>query len=352
MDDIETSVETDGVGVETDETVSETPETTPEASPGSEGGEPAAENTAEAEATAALAGETDAEAETEGGYTPNLKFRVMDKEHTIPEKFKSIMVDAESEKMVRELHEKAFGLDVVKTKFNEVREERNTYLQENTEIKRSIDSLRGIVQGAMKSGNLLKLDDFFDRLNIPQEMVMKYALAKVQFNELPPEQRQMLTENMAAERRALTLEEQNLSVQEQVAEQARAMKQMQLDYTLERAEYKSIADQWDTRVGTPGAFRNLVIRVGELAWLQSNGKTDLTPEQAVKAIIADYGLQAAAPGTATPPVQQAGAQGKRVIQRQTPTIPNLQGRSVSPLKAKPKSIDDLKALYKQHAQAE
>jgi hypothetical protein len=288
-------------------------------------------------------------------FTPNLKFKVMDKEHEIPKEFQGMIKDEKSEKMVRELHEKALGLDIVKQKFNETREEKNSLIAENTEIKRSIDGLRTVVQGAIKSGNLLKLDDFFSKLQIPEEVIMKYALQKVQFAELPPEQRQILEANMSAEKRAEMLQAQYEDSQSQVATQAQEMKAQMLEHTLAREDIRAVAQDWDTKVGKPGSFKALVAQVGHLAWLQSDGKVDLTPEQAVQEVMRGYGLQAptaAAPGNATPaPGTPAPAQ-KRVIQRTTNTIPNVQGRSSSPLKAKPKSIDDLKKLYKEYGQAE
>src|SRR5688572_23823320 len=48
-------------------------------------------------------------------YTPNFKFKVLDKEHEIEERFRKLIKDADSEKMIRELHEKSFGIEAIKS---------------------------------------------------------------------------------------------------------------------------------------------------------------------------------------------------------------------------------------------
>jgi len=318
----------------------------------------AAEGSAEDDKGSEAEGEEGEEGEeAEPEFKPNMKVKVgfynketndyQQREFEIDKRFAPLMKDPESEKLVRELHERSHGLDSVKERFAETRQNLQAVSHENTEIKRGIDGLRGIVQTAIKTGNLLKLDDFFSRLNIPEQVVMKYALAKVQFKELPPEQQQMLQSNMEAERRQAEMEEQLRNGETETATLAQKLRAQELDYTLQRPEYKPIADAWDAKAGTPGAFYNLVAQVGELAWMKSKGKVDLTPEQAVKQVISGYGLkppEAPNGGVGTPPPAQGGPAGKRVIQRPTNTIPNLQGRSGSPLKGKPKSMEDLLKL--------
>lgn len=273
-------------------------------------------------------------------YKANTKYKVMDKDYEIPKEFHSLMKDADSEKMVRELHEKATGLPVVKQKLEETRVERDSMRTENTNIKGSIDGLRSIYQTAVKTNNLLKLDDFFAKLQIPEEVIMKYALSKAQLQELPPEQRQLIQARMDSERQAETLAQQNQNIQNTLAEQHRQVMQMQFESTLARADIKSIADSFDTRVGKPGAFREQVRQHGELMWHQG---TTLTPDQAAQAVIAQYGLQAT-PQTTASTDGSTMASGKKVVQRTTQTIPNLQGRGASPLKTGPRSIEDLKKI--------
>ena len=126
------------------------------------------------------------------------------------------------------------------------------------------------------------------------------------------------------------------------------MKTMQLNAVLERPDISSIASTYDTRLAKPGAFKEAVIRHGSYRWDQG---VDLTPDQAALEVIKIYGLDAVQPGQngAQPGANGQGAgpnSGKKVVQRNTNTIPNITGRSgASPLKSKPRSIEDLKTIY-------
>ena len=281
-------------------------------------------------------------------YTPNFKFNVLDKAHEVPKEFQSLIKDEKSEKMVKEIFEKAYGLESVKTKATEARAERDALAAETQTIKAGIDGLRSIYQGAVQSGNFLKLDDFFAKLKIPQEHIMQYALAKVNLSNLPPEQQQLIQSKMDADKRAEmeSAQAQNTLTE---AQQARAqLMTLQLEYTLAKPDVKSIAEAFDAQAGKPGAFRQQVINMGNLHFLTR--KVDLTPEQAAMQVIADLGLKApvAATSAASAPVATtATPTDKKVIVRETKTIPNISGRSSSPLKKGPRSVEDLMELKKQ-----
>lgn len=283
-------------------------------------------------------------------FKPNTKYTVMDKEAEIPKEFHGLMKDAASEKMVREIFEKAGGLEPVKAKLADTRIERDKYLGEARSIQTSINTLRGIYQGAKTTGQWLKLDDFFTKLQIPHDDVLQYALAKVKHAELPPDQRQLVDSRLESDRQAEALRIQSQNLQDSAAQSARTVKATQTDLVLARADIKPVADAFDARMKKSGAFREALNRHGEYMW---NKGTDLTPDQAALEVIRMYGLTAA---PVTPPANQqvnpavnAGQpSNKKVIQRNSNTIPNVRGNAgASPLKAKPKSIDDLRTLYKQ-----
>lgn len=302
------------------------------------------------------------EGDEEGGepaHKPNVKFKagvynkdskvLEQKEFEIDKRFHGLMDTPENEKLVRELHEKAYGLDSVKERYAESRAENQTLVQENMDIKGSIDEMRSIYQGAVKSGNLHKLDKFFDRLNIPQDVVLSYALAKVQLNEMDPAQRNALLGQLQAEDRAEEAARQRMSTDQQYAAQAQQIKTLQTEQVLASPDVSALASAFDERVGKPGAFKQAVFQAGQLAWLQSKGTVDLTPQQAVKAVIDQYGLTTGNP--LVPTAQQPGAQvqpgGQKPGAPKKPIapIPNIQGRTASPLKQKPRSVEDLKKIY-------
>lgn len=361
MSDVEEAVATDGVGAGDDSAVETREEPTKEVE-APEKPEPAKPEPTLQEKIGKLAEKAgdppDKKTAGDGTsveppvYTPNFKFNVLDKQHEIPKEFQALIKDKDSEKMVREVFEKAYGLESVKAKASEVRTERDNLATENHSIKQSLDSVRAIYQGAVSSGNFLKLDDFFARLKIPEQHIMQYALAKVQFSNLPPDQQQMIKGNLDAEKRA---EEVGSQANQHMtdAQQARAeLIRVQLEYTMAKPDVKSIADQFDAQTGRSGAFRQQVINVANLHFLQR--KVDLTPEQATQIVIQELGLKApvapAAPAATVVTPPQAPPAGK-VIVRETKTLPNIQGRSSSPLKKSPRSVDDLRELAKQAQEA-
>lgn len=349
--------------VENTEVVEETPAAGGEAAPEGEGtaatetpsedgeGEPPAEGEAAPEGEGAGEG-----GEGEGGegaaFKPNTVFKagvynkdtkqLEQKEFTIDDKFKSLMTDPESEKLVRELHEKAYGLDSVKERFNETRNFAQQVVSENSEIKASINKVKSVYNNAVKTGNWHKLDDFFALLDIPQENVLQYALAKVKLAEMAPEQRQAFESNMASERRAEQLQQERDNTTQQNATLAQQNKAMQVDFVLAKPEVASLATEFDKRAGKPGAFKEAVAREGSMAWTLD--KTDLPAGEAVERVIKNYGLSGiagAAPQTQGAASPGNGAAAPKVVKRTTQTIPNVQSRSASPLPSKPKTMEEL-----------
>lgn len=272
-------------------------------------------------------------------FTPNFKFKVMDKEHEIPEMLRAVIKDAESEKLVKELHEKAYGLDVVKPRLKEFQ---GKYQEANTELtsyKNGVNELRELYSRG-------DFDNFFNRLQIPQEKVLQWLLDKAQYNEMPPEQRQVLDAQRAAEERAFLLEKQNQQLMSGYEESIAQARGVALQVALEKPDTKSIIDAYDGKVGKPGAFRDAVIDMGELAWYQSGGKVDLTPEQAIEKVIALTGLNAQS--QSAPPIIPAnpGMNHQAAPIQKRATMPNVTAgrQSAAVSMAKPKSLDDLKKM--------
>jgi len=302
--------------------------------------------------------------DTEGGaesYKPNVKFKAgvyntetktfEQKEHDIDPAFHSLMKDAESEKKVRELHEKAYGLDGVKARLIETRGQ----LQESEKLsagyKNAIEGARKIYRSAVESGNMLKLDGFFERLKIPKEVVLNYALAHAKLHEMPEAQRTAILATMQAEQRADALEEQNSQFASDAEHSQQQILQTQFDSMMARPEIASLEQAFDAKFGREGLLQDEIIRFGEHAFVKE--KKVLGPEQVLKRVLEYYNYQAPTPGQA--PTQQSASAAvppaapgtKPVVKRTTQTIPNLQGRSTSPVgKKKFTSIDAIKAHRK------
>lgn len=276
-------------------------------------------------------------------FVANYKFKVMDKEHEIPEALRSAMKDPETEKLVRELHEKAYGLDIVKPKFIEERRLHQEAKTQNSQLLGGINELRVMYQRN-------DLDGFFKKLAVPQEKILQWVVDKLNYNDLPQDQKQVLDQRKTAEERAWQAEQQVQTLQEKFQTETLNARELQLQSTLDRAEFKAAAEAFDSRPGgKPGDFREAVCERGETTWIRSQGKVDLSPEQAVQEVIRLYGIQPAAPAAAmtAAPAAAPAVTATPVAAPKTPVIPNVAGGSTSPMKAGPRSISDLKKLAAQ-----
>jgi hypothetical protein len=298
-------------------------------------------------------------------YEPNYKVKVLDKEHEIPEAFRGLIKDAESEKQVREVFEKALGLEPVKQQRDQFK---NQVKQFQTEVMPELQSYRSQISEARDAYQKGDMHGFFKKLNVAPEKVLQYALDLVQYQEMNPEQRRAIDTAREAQERAQELEKQNQELSSQFMTQAQQAKALELDTALARAEIKSISESYDQRPGRnpeDPSFRDIVIDYAEWIWDKTQGKTVLSADQAIQEVIRRYGLAgltaANTPAQATMPVatqspghqpaqpQVTPPQPKAAAQPQVPVIPNVSGRSTSPTKAKPKSLEDLRKLREQMA---
>ena len=286
-------------------------------------------------------------------FAPNFKFKVMDQEHEIPEKFRELIKDATTEKEVREIFEKAYGLDHQKPKYEQLKTKHTEVERNFNDVLGAVQDLRSVYQQAVSTGNLLLLDDFFDRLKIPDQVVLQYALAKVQYGELDPEARKAYDQQVSAQKRLLDLEKQNQGYSQQAMSAATHAKGALLDSCLARPDIQAIAQAFESTPGRkPGDFRKSVCEHGEYVWFKTNGQMDLSPEDAIQQVMQRFGVSAPQPGsqqvsipnTAANPMNAAPQPGTAASRPAAPVIPNVVSRAASPMKPKPRSIADLRKL--------
>lgn len=283
-------------------------------------------------------------------YTPNFKFKVLDKELEIDEQFRGLIKDADSEKKVREIFEKAHGLDHVKADRQTIRQELQTVKQEFGNLNESIETLSHFV----RTDNL---QSFFDALKIPEDKVLRYAYQRLQYREMTPEQRAQIDGQSQAQRDAYFLQKENESLLKTSAQTTEAMRRTELDTHIAQPQVASVAQAFDARVGKPGAFMEEVINRGKYHWFAN--QKDISVADAVAEVMNLIGgAPASAPqvpqnGLLNPSGQQAGAgQTPGQIQQQQqakPVIPNIRGNGNSPAKKIPRSIADLRKLAAQRA---
>jgi hypothetical protein len=275
-------------------------------------------------------------------YKPNFKFKAADKELEFDDFIRDAVKNAEHEKKLRELYEKAYGLDHVKAERERFRNEYKTVNEQYSALNKGLDQLSIMLRNKDYHG-------FFNALKLPEQDILQYALSRVQYSQLPPEQRQKLDQQYESQQRLSYLEQAN---QELIAEYQGQMVQQrsqELDGYLGRPEVSQVAAAFDARVGRQGAFKDEVIRRGQY-YASLPEAQDIPVEQAVREIMTLVGNIAPQATPAQAQTQMDGMQSSfeqqpQAAQQPKPVIPNIKGRGTSPAKKVVKSIDDLRKMH-------
>jgi len=266
-------------------------------------------------------------------YAPNYKFKVMDEEKEIDEYLRPVIKDPETEKKIRELYEKAYGLDYVKPKYESTKKEYEA-LQQNWNM---------VSQDVQKVGTFLKNKDFssfFNAFKLSDEDIFKYAMGRLEYYEMPQEKRAAL--DAQAQRNQeyanLMMENQQFKQAQQAEENNRFLSSLETAVTAPHV--LSISQAFDAKAGKPGAFRDAVIAHGQ-AQFHVLGR-DLEPHEAVESLVRTFGLGSAA--ASQTPAQAAPASASAPGERPQ-SLPKVGGSGTSsPVKAKVKSLSDLRKL--------
>lgn len=285
----------------------------------------------------AAAGDEAAKAIAEA-YTPNFKFKVLDEEKEFDDWIRPA-INKENESKVRELFEKAYGLDTVKGKLQSERAEREKYQGE-------FENLAGQVQAIM---GLRKQDlgKFFAKTGLSRDEVLRWALREAERQEalkdLPPEVKEIYNKFGTIETQNEELRQQIEAIQNGHFDTSVQARTRELDTVLSRPEVLAMASEYDARAGKPGAFRKQVIRHGQAEFQDT--QRDLSAEEAVKEVVSILGLsQAASP--AAKPNESAAPTKKVIVQAKPNVLPNVGAGASSASAMQPKSIDDLRKLAK------
>ncbi len=269
-------------------------------------------------------------------WAPNFKFKSGGKEHEIPEFLRSVVKDAETEKQIRELHEKAYGVDANNRNLESTRREvehyQKTIMPQFDNMKRSVDS----VVNFKKNGDL---DSMFEYIGIPQEAVAKWMYNKLQLQDLPPEQRAIHENERALQKRAYEQEQQIQTLkqtQEQYQLQSRAT---ELQTALARPEVQAAADSYNSRMAQPDAFWQFVCQQAD--YMERTSGQRVSADAAIQQTMRILGTAIMPPQAAPSPQAPQGNVAP-------PIIPNVTGaRNTSPTKKMSKSIEDLRKLSKE-----
>ena len=264
-------------------------------------------------------------------YTPDFKVKIKGKEHEIPEMYRALIKDPESEKQVKEFVEKALGIDAVKQDRTALKEQFEGFKKEITPFIQVYDQFTQL----RDQGNL---GAAFKVAGISDEQIFEYAVQRLEMEKNPvlaktysAQQEQSLKE-LELQRKVTMYEQQN---------QVSAEQQFYNEFEDSLTKHQSLADQVNAKLGTPDVpdfFREEVIAYG-LAQ-QQRGKP-ITPAQATEAVVNKYKQffpaspasvpQASAPQSATP-----------ASPSRPHTLPNVGNGNASPVKKRVTSIEDIR----------
>jgi hypothetical protein len=279
-------------------------------------------------------------------FAPNYKFKVLDKEHEIDPLFQTLIKDVDTEKKIKELHEKAYGLDSVKVDRQLLKEK----------IEKHYAPLEQQFQGMTKSiAQIDKMienndfDNFFASLQIPEQTILQWAVKKAQLMSLTPEEQQAYNQQVQEKNQLYQLQQQNADFQEQLFTQQVQARTAQLSQELSKPEVLNVVNAFDARAGMPGAFKNEIIKRGQFYAHQG---IDAPVDQVVKEVLMLAGHAAPQANGIQQTVDNGAGNGGQAPQQlippqKPPVIPNVGGQGTSPAKRVVRSLDDIRALAKQ-----
>jgi len=192
-------------------------------------------------------------------YQPNFKFKVKDAEHEIPEAFRSVVKDPETEKKVREIFEKAYGLDEVK----QSRDKYQTQIKELTE--REQKQYAPIMRQVMEAEAHYKRNDIgavFKTLGIPENKVYEWALHQAKLADLPEDQKRIYTQSEEARRQEYQAQTQMEQMREQMMTLQVSQRNQELSAALTKSDVAALVQAFDAKQGA-GAFQDEAIRLGQ-----------------------------------------------------------------------------------------
>ena len=273
-------------------------------------------------------------------YTPNFKFTAANKEYEIDEFIRPLIKDAETEKKIKSLYEKAYGLDLVKSHRDELK-------QKYQEIKSQYEPLVQDVQRAaqfIKNQDIMGLMDF---LGVSKEMLFKAVKDEIDYLQMSPEQRQYIDAQRQAQQRAYELEQGNLTLQQQMEHQQVESLDYQFKLTMGLPDVQQVASYYDSLPGKQqGDFEQAVLKHGS-AMYALHGKL-LPPLEVVKDFVNYIGYNPQNTNKNVVAEREEPAQPQTVVVKpQKPTITNPKSKPSTPVKSNIRSIEDLKKLQQQ-----
>ena len=273
-------------------------------------------------------------------YQPNYKFVAGKKEYEIPEMYRGLIKDADTEKQIKEIFEKAHGIDFVKSERARLQEEYKGYRGQTEPIMQIAQKL----EYHRQKGDLTS---YFQTLGLNKQDVWKWALQQAELENLPQDQKAVYDQHRAAEQRAWELEQQLQAQQSQFQQFQVSQRSAELDQHLSTPEMVAIQQAYDSRK-SPDAptFKQELILRGQTYW--HTRQQDVPPAQLVNEMKQMFGHLVQSSPQAQPQVAaQMQTQSQVQAPKTVPVIPNTGSGHVSPTAKKPSSMEDWKKIYQE-----
>jgi len=276
-------------------------------------------------------------------YVPNFKYKAAQQEKELDPFFHPLIKDADSEKKVKGIFSKADAFDYIKERYD-IRDKEFNSLQTDYQAQSAV------VQRVNEARAKGDLDTVFRNVGLNDHQIIQWAAKRVDYlqmlQQLPPEQRDALQQQEQAQIQNQTYQEQMSQMQNDLQTQKVQNRTIMLEQTLLRPEVSQAASFWDNKMGTPGAFKDMVIEEAQKEFYMN--KVDLTPEQAVQRVMARFGkfIDVQNAGSQDPSANQFQPQAPQMPQ-QKPVIPAIPGSSKTPIRKQIRTIADIKARQKE-----
>ena len=275
------------------------------------------------------AGEEDKGAEPPA-FTPNYKVKVMDNEVEIDDFLRSGITDAEKEKKVRELYEKAYGLDHYKTKYSNLE-------TTHKEILPKFQQYEGVLATLAEARNQGDVERILELAGVDEDKFWTFVKSKVEFLQKSPEEQAEINRVRELQMRERHSQVELHTMREQYQQQLRDMKNFELQNELSKPEVAEAVKGIDARLGQPGSFVQWVRNIGMMEFQRT--KKDISAKEAVERVLKlagweHQGQAASQQATVVAPVVQKGLK----------TLPKINNASGGAVGGKVRSLADLQKL--------
>ncbi len=254
-------------------------------------------------------------------FKPTYKVKVEDDEIEFDEVIKAVVKDKATEDKVRELYQKAYGIEKVKEsreKFKNNYEETNKALNE---YRKSVDPIVDLYE----KGELYESAKAF---GYTDEQILTMAKKVIEYQNATPEKRAEI-DNIQKQRQESYMTRAEIEKMQTELETTKAENlRTQVTSILSTASVSETAKVVDEHFEKKGYFEKKVYEYGDMMWKKG---VRLTPEQCTQALIEEYTPLVKRAKAKTEVVNSAPAKGN--------TIPHIKS-SGTPGKKKLTSFDD------------